>query len=88
MESRKKIPFLSSTLYILIFLTGFFCRATFAQNQITFQVDMSLQNSIFHPGGGDIVVVRGSFNGWTGESEILEDPDEDDRDAAQASPEG
>ena len=39
-----------------------------AQNDVTFQVNLSVQEFLgnFDPTGGDIVVVRGSFNGWAG----------------------
>jgi hypothetical protein len=39
-----------------------------AQNPVTFQVNMAVQEYLgaFNPTGGDIVVVRGSFNGWAG----------------------
>lgn len=48
-------------------------------NDITFQVDMrvKMQQQLFQPANGDIVVVRGSFNGWSGNNEILADPDND-----------
>jgi len=46
------------------------------QNDITFQVDMrvKMQQQLFQPANGDIVVVRGNFNGWSGNNEILVDP--------------
>ena len=38
----------------------------FAQNQVTFQVDMrmKMREGVFLPSSGDVVQVRGSFNGW------------------------
>ena len=40
----------------------------FGQNPVTFQCIMTVQESYgnFDPTAGDIVVVRGSFNGWSG----------------------
>ncbi|MGB5875468.1 MAG: S41 family peptidase [Bacteroidota bacterium] len=44
-----------------------------AQNQITFQVDMSgaIERGLFEPSGGDSLVVRGSFNDWRGNGHPL-----------------
>lgn len=49
-----------------------------AQNPVTFQVDMSVQQTLgnFDP-AVDGVVARGSFNGWGGNDPTLTDPDED-----------
>lgn len=40
---------------------------TVAQNDVTFQVNMSIKmlEGSFRPGSGDIVTVRGEFNSWT-----------------------
>ena len=48
-------------------------------NITTFQVNMSIKQreELFDPGGGDIVVVRGSFNGWGGNDQQLTDADGD-----------
>jgi arabinogalactan endo-1,4-beta-galactosidase len=45
---------------------------------VTFRVDMSTQAGygLFDP-GADAVVVRGSFNGWSGNQNVLGDPDLD-----------
>jgi len=42
-------------------------------NNVTFQVDMSQQIALnnFTNGGGQIVEVRGNFNGWTGGANVL-----------------
>jgi hypothetical protein len=54
-------------------LIAFLCSITlvfavFAQNPVTFQVNMNVQEFLgnFNTGSGDIVVVRGSFNDWSG----------------------
>ncbi|OQX85339.1 hypothetical protein B6D60_08005 [candidate division KSB1 bacterium 4484_87] len=46
---------------------------------VTFQVDMSikLRENVFDPGAGDIVVVRGNFNGWGGNDQECTDADGD-----------
>ena len=51
----------------------------FSQNELTFQVDMNLKinEGVFQPANGDFVVVRGSFNDWSSDSEILDDLDAD-----------
>ena len=51
-----------------------------AQDDITFQVNMSVQSDEgqFDPGAGDIVVVRGEFNGWAGTNEQLTDANTDE----------
>ena len=43
--------------------------------EVTFQVDMNVQMAVgnFNPGAGDIVVVRGPFNGWGGTSATCAD---------------
>jgi hypothetical protein len=61
-----------------LILLIFFNLTSFAQNDITFQVDMSIQKYNLNPGEGDIVIVRGNFNGWSGEGEVLDDPEDDD----------
>ena len=45
------------------------------KTQITFQVDMRipLQHQIFNPLNGDRVVLRGNFNGWSGNTAVLTD---------------
>jgi hypothetical protein len=50
----------------------------FAQNQVTFQVDMrmKMREGVFLPSSGDVVQVRDSFNGW-GLGDTLFDPDND-----------
>ncbi len=50
-----------------------------AGNNVTFQCDMSIKQRemAFDPAGGDIVVVRGSFNEWGGNDQQLMDADED-----------
>ena len=49
-----------------------------AQNPVTFQVNMNIQDTLgnFDP-STDLVVVRGSFNGWGGANPTLTDPDVD-----------
>ncbi len=45
--------------------------------EIYFYVDMNIQllNENFEPDSGDIVIVRGAFNGWSGEAhQLTEDP--------------
>ncbi|NOZ62969.1 MAG: T9SS type A sorting domain-containing protein [Calditrichaeota bacterium] len=46
---------------------------------VTFQVNMSikLREEVFKPNDGDLVVVRGSFNGWSGNNEECTDADGD-----------
>ncbi len=46
---------------------------------VTFQVNMSIKmrEEVFKPGEGDIVVVRGNFNGWSGNNEECTDADAD-----------
>lgn len=47
-------------------------------NDLTFQVDMSVQQSegLFDP-AVDTVQLRGGFNGWNSTTEVMSDPDED-----------
>ena len=53
----------------LLMITGI----GYGQNAVTFQVNMNVQEFLggFDPGAGDIVVVRGSFNGWGGVADQL-----------------
>ncbi|UCH66578.1 MAG: hypothetical protein JSW63_05480, partial [Ignavibacterium sp.] len=57
----------------------FICPLLIAQNKITFSVDMStlIENELFQPGNGDSLVVRGSFNNWNGNNQLLSDLDDD-----------
>jgi len=50
-----------------------------AQNNITFQVRMSIKmrENVFVPSAGDTLVVRGDFQGWGGRTHVLTDPDKD-----------
>ena len=56
----------------------FMATLTLAQNPVTFQVNMSVQIAAgnFDP-AKDLVVVRGSFNGWSGNQDSLSDADND-----------
>jgi hypothetical protein len=49
------------------------------KEQIVFQVDMRapLQHQVFKPLNGDRLVLRGDFNGWSGNAEVLSDPEAD-----------
>lgn len=49
-----------------------------AQNNVTFQVKMNIkmEEGAFQPGSGDVITVRGSFNGW-GAPDTLSDIDGD-----------
>ena len=51
----------------------------YSQNIINFYVDASnlIKNEDFLPLSGDTLVIRGSFNGWAGNEQILKDVDED-----------
>ena len=66
MTTMKKIAFLSIVLCCLAS-----CVST--QDLVTFQVDMSIpiQRGLFDPSSGDTLVVRGTFNGWTGNVHTL-----------------
>ncbi len=70
----KNVSVLVTALATLALLTGL----AMAQNPITFQVDMSVQIQAgnFNP-QLDTVVVRGTFNGWTGSDPMLTDADND-----------
>ena len=50
-----------------------------AQNKITFHVDMLtlIESELFQPKLYDSLVVRGSFNGWSGSKQALSDSDND-----------
>jgi hypothetical protein len=54
--------------FLCLFVLSFLITGLSAQNPITFQVNMNVQQYLgtFNPTAGDIVVVRGSFNGWSG----------------------
>ena len=53
--------------------------STPAQNSITFQVSLKepIKKNLFSEQEGDIVVIRGSFNGWQSNSFKLTDDDDD-----------
>lgn len=61
MLSFKKLCFAALMIFTLASLS-------LAQNPVVFQVNMNFQiaQGNFNPTAGDIVVVRGSFNGWGG----------------------
>ena len=63
----------------VILLLGIMISALHAQDDLTFQVNMSIKSDegVFNPGAGDIVVVRGEFNGWAGNAEQLFDANAD-----------
>jgi len=63
---------------ILIVLFSFLSAGVFAANDITFRVNMKikLRENVFNP-LTDTLVVRGSFNGWSGKANKLTDPDRD-----------
>ena len=63
---------------ILIFSFLFICSGIYTQNLIHFQVNMNgpIQASLF-VNDADRVVLRGSFNNWTGNDFVLLDNDED-----------
>ncbi|MBC8491015.1 MAG: hypothetical protein H8D42_00460, partial [Candidatus Marinimicrobia bacterium] len=64
MQNWKKVL----ALLVITLLMSF---TALAQNPVTFQINMSVQEFLgnFNPTGGDIVVVRGSFNGWAGNAD-------------------
>ena len=61
MQNWKKVL----AIFVISLLMSF---TALAQNNVTFQVNMSVQQSLgnFDPTSDDMVVVRGSFNGWSG----------------------
>ncbi len=54
--------------YVALLAVALLSTLSFAQNPVVFQVNMNVQQFLggFDPAAGDIVVVRGSFNGWSG----------------------
>ncbi len=69
----------SVIVLLVAFLLMFSFSALQAQNEITFQVNMSVKmlEQVFKPTEGDTVVVRGSFNGWAGNAQFLTDDNGD-----------
>jgi len=55
---------IAAALFTVLLIAG----AGWAQNDVTFQLNMNVQQFLgnFNPTAGDCVVVRGSFNGWSG----------------------
>lgn len=69
-----------SILIKIAIFAGVLCANTiFAQNDVTFQVNMRVKmlEQVFQPGNGDILVIRGEYNSWKGNDDILSDADSD-----------
>ena len=77
MEKLYLIMKIVLILFNFIFILSFNVNA---QNEITFQVDMNshIEDKSFLPTEGDCLIVRGSFNEWSGNGNLLIDSDSDD----------
>ena len=65
-------------LSFIALLIGTFLN-TSAQNNITFRINLKepINKNIFSPSSGDIIIMRGSFEGWNTNDYNLKDEDED-----------
>jgi hypothetical protein len=74
--NRTSILYCFILLCLVVLSVG--ATSVYAQNEVTFQVNMKIKmmEQSFLPGSGDIVSVKGDFNGWGG-TDTLKDLDGD-----------
>lgn len=74
--NRPYLKVICGLILCLIILTIIECKA---QNTICFKINMSdaIEYELFSPQENDTVIIRGSFNDWTGNNFYLEDIDKD-----------
>jgi len=79
MNSKLQIANIRILLFFIPIYFFLFFQASIAQNDITFQVDMTvkMQEQIFNPGNGDLILACGDFSNWGGIDYPLTDPDDD-----------
>ncbi|MBU0518114.1 T9SS type A sorting domain-containing protein [bacterium] len=67
------MKFFSKGILAAVVVVALLTSLGLAQNPTTFQVNMNVQQFIgnFDPGANDIVVVRGSFNEWSGNDDVF-----------------
>jgi len=77
-EAKTK-KYLNIIFYIAFILFFFEISKGQERSPVLFQIDMreAMKLGLFAPVSKDIVIIRGSFNNWSGNDYILQDTDQD-----------